>query len=215
MHELVNRATNRLVYLEKEAEVIYRSREPDPEKGEEANPALMGAVALTLRTAAYKYPDFSFSPSIAPQSWFWRNIIPYEASFDFIEGDALVVWQPTWHFAPLNAGLRLGFGFTGGVFESNKNERRENYGLLGLDLMKLESMSVLSGWGITPAVYHQWIEPEEGDQTSFGLEAHVDFLKNRLRVSFGARDIIHEPGQTLFFRLGIADLPGLVYWMSR
>ncbi|MBW2671012.1 MAG: patatin-like phospholipase family protein, partial [Deltaproteobacteria bacterium] len=31
-HELVNRGTNRLVYLEKLAEAIYQAREPDPEK---------------------------------------------------------------------------------------------------------------------------------------------------------------------------------------
>ncbi|MGA6925143.1 MAG: patatin-like phospholipase family protein, partial [Desulfosarcina sp.] len=86
-HELVNRVTNRLVYLEQQADAVYRAREPDPEKRDQASPTLMGAGALTLRTATYKYPDFTFSPSTAPESWFWRNIIPYEASFDFMDGD--------------------------------------------------------------------------------------------------------------------------------
>jgi hypothetical protein len=44
---------------------------------------------------------------------------------------------------------------------------------------------------------------------------HVNLIKNRVRVSLGARDIINEAGDTVFLTIGIADLPGLFYWMSR
>ncbi len=53
------------------------------------------------------------------------------------------------------------------------------------------------------------------DQTSLGLDVHVNFFKNRVRVSLGARDIINNADDTLFLTIGIADLPGLIYWMSR
>jgi predicted acylesterase/phospholipase RssA len=214
-HELVNRATNRLVYLEQQADAIYRAREPDPEKRDQANPTLMGAGALTLRTATYKYPDFTFSPSTAPESWIWRNVIPYEASFDFMDGDVVFYWQPTWNFDRINAGLRLGLGFTGGLFNSNADEDRENYGVLGLDLTKIEKTALFSGWGITPAVYHNWTNPEDADQTTFGMDVHVNFIKNRVRVSLGARDIINDAENTVFLTIGIADLPGLFYWLGR
>jgi hypothetical protein len=214
-HELVNRVTNRLVYLEQQADAVYQVREPDPEKRDQANPTLMGAGALTLRTATYKYPDFTFSPSTAPESWFWRNIIPYETSFDFMDGDVVLYWQPTWNFNRINAGLRLGLGFTGGLFNSNADEDRENYGVLGLDLTRIEKTSLFSGWGITPAVYHNWTNPEDSDQTTFGVDVHVNLLKNRVRISLGARDIINDANDTLFLTIGIADLPGLFYWMSR
>ncbi len=72
-----------------------------------------------------------------------------------------------------------------------------------------------SGWGITPAVYHNWRNPEDSDQTTFGLDVHVNLIKNRVRVSLGARDIINEAGNTVFLTIGIADLPGLFYWLSR
>jgi hypothetical protein len=111
----------------------------------------MGAGALALRTATYKYPEFSFAPSTAPESWLWRNAIPYEFAFDLAEGDFQVLWQPTWNFKHTNAGLRLGLGFTGGVFTS----------------------------------------------------------------SAGVRDVIHNFENTIFFTVGIADIPGLVYWMSQ
>lgn len=214
-HELVNRVTSRLVYLEKQAEAIYRAREPDSEKRERANTALMGAGALALRTATYKYPTFTFSPSTSPEPWFWRNIIPYEAAFDFMDGDILFFWQPTWNFKHTNAGIRLGLGFTGGVFNSNADENRENYGTLGLDLTRIEKTAVFSGWGVTPAVYHNWREPAAGDQTSFGLDVHANLFKNRVRISLGVRDVIHNADDTFFLTIGIADLPGLVYWMSR
>lgn len=214
-HELVNRATTRLVYLEQQADAIYQAREPDPEKRDQAHPTIMGAAALTLRTATYKQPRATFSPSTAPESWFWRNIIPYEASFDFMDGDTLVFWQPTWNFGGVNAGLRLGLGFTGGLLRSKSDEDRGNYGVLGLGLTRIEKTSLFSGWGITPAVYHNWKDRENSDQTSFGLDVHVNFLKNRLRVSLGARDVINNPGNTAFLTIGIADLPGLVYWLSR
>lgn len=214
-HELVSRVTNRLVYLEQQADAIYQAREPDPEKRDQANSTLMGAGALTLRTATYKYPYFIFSPSTAPESWIWRNIIPYETSFDFMDGDVVFYWQPTWNFNRINAGLRLGLGFTGGLFNSNADENRENYGVLGLDLTRIEKNALFSGWGITPAVYHNWTNPEDADQTTFGLDVHVNFIKNRVRVSLGARDIINDANDTVFLTIGIADLPGLIYWMSR
>jgi len=214
-HELVKRATRRLAYLEKQAETIYQAREPDPEKREKANTAIMGASALVLRTATYKYPKFTFSPSTAPEDWFWRNIIPYETAFDFNDGDLLFLWQPTWNFKTTNAGIRFGLGFAGGVFNSNASERRENYGILGLDLTRIAKTAIFSGYGITPAVYHNWRNPEDGDQTTFGFGVHANLFNNRLRIGLGARDAVHDADDTIFLTIGIADLPGLVYWLSR
>jgi hypothetical protein len=214
-NEMLNRVTERLVYLEKQTEGIYRAREPDPEKRDKANTALMGAGALAIRTAAYKYPRFSFAPSTAPSDWFWRNIIPYEVAFDFVDGDVQVFWQPTMSLKYFNAGLRIGFGFTGGVFTSAENKERDNYGTVGLDLTRVVPLAIFSGWGITPAVYHQWKESAGFEQTTFGLDAHVYLLNNRLRISFGARDIIDNASDTLMLTFGVADLPGLVYWLSR
>jgi len=214
-HELVNRATERLVYLEKQAEAIYQAREPDPENQDTAHTALMGAGALVLRTAAYQYPKFTFSPSTAPEAWIWRNIIPYEAAFDLAEGDILAFWQPTWNTKYTNVGIRFGVGFTGGLFSSNADESRKNYGMIGIDLTRMTSSALFSGWGITPAVYHYWKEPSVGDQTSMGLDVHANLLKNRLRISLGARDISNRAGDTLFLTLGVTDLPGLVYWLGQ
>jgi len=215
LSELVDRATERLMLLEKQADKINRAREPDPDKQKKSNTALMGAGALALRTATYKYPEFSFSPSTAPEAWFWRNIIPYEFAFDLAEGDLQVFWQPTWNFKHTNAGLRLGLGFTGGMFTSSDDKSRENYGILGIDFTRIESTMIFSGWGITPALYHNWQDPEIGDQTTFGGDVHVTLFKNRLRISAGVRDVINDFENTLFFTVGIADIPGLVYWMSQ
>ncbi len=213
-HELVKRATSRLVHLEKEADAIYRAREPDPQKQQQANTDLMGAAALAVRTATYKYPPFTFSPSTAADDWFWRYVIPYEAAFDTVEGDLLFFWQPTWNIKRINLGLRAGLGFTGGLFDSNADEGRENYGVLGLDLTWMEKTTIFSGWGITPAVYHDWKNPENGDQTTFGLDLHANLLANRLRISLGARDIINDADDTLFVTIGVTDIPGFIYWLS-
>jgi hypothetical protein len=64
-------------------------------------------------------------------------------------------------------------------------------------------------------VFHQWSEPVTGDQTTIGMDVHVNLLNNRLRISFGARDITSDVGDTLYWTVGIADLPGLIYWLSR
>jgi hypothetical protein len=214
-HELVNRSTDRLVYLEKEAEAIYKAREPDPQKREQAHTALMGAGSLALRTATYKYPPFTFAPSTAPGSWLWRNLIPYEAAFDLTDGDILLLWQPTWNFGQNNVAMRMGLGFAGGLFNSSGTKNRENYGLLGLDLTRMDKRAFFSGWGITPAVYHNWSDPEDGRQTSFGVDVHANLFKNRVRVSLGTRDVIDDADDTLFLNVGFTDLPGLVYWLSR
>jgi hypothetical protein len=39
-----------------------------------------------------------------------------------VDGDMLLFWQPTWNFKTINAGIRLGLGFTGGVINSNADE---------------------------------------------------------------------------------------------
>ena len=119
----------------------------------------------------------------------------------------------TWNFNRVNAGLRLGLGFTGGLFNSNADEIRENYGVL--DLTRIEKTTLFSRWGVTPAVYHNWPNSEDNNQTSFGLDVHVNLLKNRARISLGARDIINDANDTVFLTIGIADLLGLFYWMSR
>jgi len=214
-HELIKRATNRLVYLEQQTESVYRAREPDPEKRETAYSGLMGAVALVLQTSTYKYPPFSFAPSTSPETWLWRNLIPYEFAFDLVDGDIQFLWQPTLSFKYFNAGVRFGLGFTGGALSSSDDATRENYGVSGLDLGRNVPLAFFSGWGITPAVYHQWEGPEEFDQTTFGLDVHVNLLNNRLRISLGARDVLDRVGDTVFLTIGVADLPGLVYWLSR
>jgi len=214
-YELVRRATSRMVHLEKQAAEIYKAREPDPEKREKAHTTLMGAGALTLRTATYKYPPFTFSPSTAPEPWFWRNVIPYEVALGAIEGDILVFWQPTWSFKAANAGIRMGLGFSGGLLNSSGKSDRENFGTIGLDLTRNDRKGIFSGWGVTPAVYHNWENPENADQTSFGMDVHAYLFNNRLRVGFGARDLFNDAGDTLFLTLGVADLPGIVYWLSQ
>jgi len=215
LSELVNRATERLMLLEKQADKIYKAREPDPEKRKKSNTALMGAGALVLRTATFKYPEFSFAPSTAPENWFWRNIIPYEFAFDLEEGDIQIFWQPTWNFKNINTGLRMGLGFTGGVFTSSADNSHENYGVLGIDFTRIKSTLIFSGWGITPGLYHNWLDPETADQTTFGGDVHVTLFKNRLRLSVGVRDVINNFDNTFFFTVGIADIPGLVYWLSQ
>jgi hypothetical protein len=214
-NELVKRATNRLIYLAQQAEDIYQAREPDPEKRETAHTALTGAGSLALRTVTYKYPKFTFSPSTAPESWIWRNIIPYEAAFDLVDGDTLLFWQPTWNFGQINAGVRFGLGFTGGIFDSDADNQGGNFGLLGVDLTRNEKTGLFSGWGVTPFIHHNWQQPADADQTSLGLDVHVNFFKNRIRVGLGAWDIVNNAGDNLFLMVGIADLPGLIYWMSR
>ena len=213
--ELVNRGTNRLMYLEKLAEAVYRAREPDPQKREKTHTTLMGAGALALRTATYKYPEFAFAPSTAPESWLWRNIIPYETAFDLNKGDLLFFWQPTWSYKHVNVGIRFGLGFASGAFSADNNAGRQDYGVLGLDLTRDVPLSIFSGWGITPAVYHSWRNPDVGDQTTFGFDVHANLFNNRVRLSLGTSDLIHHSSNKFFILVGIADLPGLAYWLSR
>jgi hypothetical protein len=128
----------------------------------------------------------------------------------------LLFWQPTFNYSnKVNAGARLGLGFTGGVVNTNAGENRENYGVVGLDLTHIVNTWVFSGWGVTPAIFHNWQEVEVGNQTSFGFDVHANLFKNRMRFGLGVRDALDNAEDTIFFTIGIADLPGLFYWLSR
>ena len=212
--ELVRRMTDRLVYLERQAQKVYKAREPDPEKREESYTTTLGATAYVLQTETYKYPRFAWAPSTAPKGWVWRGVIPYEVAFDTVEGDLLLTWQPTWSVSPKdNLGIRGSIGLAGGLLKSSALEDRENYLSLGLDYTRLRN-GTLSGFGFTPGWYHTFREPKTGNQDGFGFDVHAGFFKNRLRIGLGTRDVT-EASDNWFLTLGVADVPGVTYWLTR
>lgn len=213
--ELTRRISARLVYLERQAADVYAAREPDPRKRESSYTELMGASAHLLQSATYKYPAFTFAPSTAPEDWIWRYVIPYEFGLDLVEGDILLTWQPTWRLSENNLlDTRVSFGFAGGLFESSSSRTRENYLALGLGYIRRTGSPTLSSFGITPTWYHAWTQPDIGSQDTAGGDINVSFLKDRLRVGFGTRNV-KDFWDNWFLTVGIADLPGMTYWVTR
>jgi hypothetical protein len=213
--ELTRRVTARLVYLETEAEKVYAAREPDEEKRESANTTLLGGTAFVMQSVTYRYPDFSFAPSTAPENWVWRNIIPYEIGFDLGEGDILFTWQPTLALSKKDlVGARLSLGFPGGLFQSSADVARENFFAAGLDYTRLTSSPYLSSYGFTPTWYHALNRPEQVGRNTVGGDIHLSILKNRLRFAIGTRDF-ENASDNWYFTVGITDLPGMLYWLTR
>ena len=213
--ELTRRVTARLVYLERQAADLYAAREPDPDKRESSYTVLMGTTAHLMQSATYKYPAFTFSPSTAPEDWIWRYVMPYGIDWDFVEGDILVSWQPTMALSENNLlNLRASLGFAGGLFNSSASENRENYFGLGLGYIRRTGSAMISSFGITPTWYHKWRTPEIGSRDTAGGDIHVSLLKDRLRVGLGTRDIT-DFGDEWFLTLGVMDLPGATYWLTR
>jgi hypothetical protein len=214
-HELTRRFTTRLVYLETETNKIYKEREPDPAKRESANTALMGSTAFVLQSGTYTYPQSTFAPSTAPDNWNWRYLIPYELGFDLSEGDLLLTWQPTWSLSKKDlAVIRGSIGFPGGLLSSSADTVRENYFALGLGYTRRTSSAMISSFGITPTWYHAFKDPQLLDQDTLGGDIHLSFFKDRLRVGLGTRDLDNVK-DTWFLSVGITDIPGMVYWLTR
>lgn len=214
-HELVSRFTNRLVYLEQQAEIIFDERESNPELREHAYPGLMGTGSYALRATTYKYPGFTFSPSTAPEEWIWRNIIPFELGFDLAEGDMLFSWQPTWSLSKQDKmAIRGSIGIAGGLLNAADVELREDYFVLGLDYTRQTRLGLFSSYGANISWYHTFNEPLVFSQDSAGGDIHVGLLENRLRLSLGTRNF-DEMGDTWYLIVGITDLPGLTYWLTR
>ncbi len=214
--ELTRRATTRFVYLEQQAKEIYQAREPDPELRESSYATVMGMTAFSLQSATYNYPGFAFAPSTSPENWPWRNIIPYEVAIDLTGSDLIFTWQPTWSVTTKDLlSVRASLGFTGGIVESgDETFERENYGALGLGYSRQTESATISSWGLTPTWYHQWNDPVIGNQDTAGGHVHVSFFKDRLRLGLGVRDV-NETSETWFFTIGLTDLPGLTYWLTR
>ena len=213
--EITRRATNRLVYLETEAERINAAQEPDPEKRKPAYTDLVGATSFVLQSATYKSPETTFSPSTAPDSWIWRNIIPFDMGLDLVEGDLIFGWQPTLALTKKDLlGVRASLGFTGGLFTSNKDKTRENFLGLGIGYTRKTPYWVVSSVGFTPIWYHSFVKPEIGERDSLGGEVHFNFLKDRLRVGMGVRDF-DAPSDSVSLTLSVNDIPGVIYWLTR
>jgi predicted acylesterase/phospholipase RssA len=213
--EMTRRVSARLVYLERQAADIFAAREQDRDLREQHYTPLMGVTAHVLRSSTYKYPGFTFSPSTAPGDWIWRYIIPYELGFDVSEGDLITTWQPTLAISSNNLlNIRASLGFTGGLFESTVDEKRENYVGLGIGYIRRTQSPKISSFGFTPTWYHAWDQPKNGEQNTVGGEFHVSFLKDRLRVGLGTRDI-NDFDNHVILTLSISDLPGATYWLTR
>jgi hypothetical protein len=214
-HELARRFTNRIMALEQETVVIYAEREPDPSKRPKTNTALLGAASLALLTTTYKYPEFDFSPSTAPEKWKWRYLIPYEVGFDLAGGSIQFAWQPTWLLSRsslinVRGVIALGNGLVG----EDSVDSRENYVSLGIGYTRLTGKRVISNYGITPGYYQYFHTQENGDIYSFGGELNVGVLGDKIRLAAGVRDF-DDGRDTWFFTFGITDIPGFCYWLTR
>jgi hypothetical protein len=212
---LVQRATNRLVYLEEQAEALFEAQEPDPDRRERASPLLMGAAAFALQSATYTYPRSTFAPSTAPPDWAWRNVIPFEVAFDFGGNDLIVAWQPTLSLdRRTNLAVRTGFGLSRGLAGSDSSKPDDSFFTLGLDWTRLAQGKMVSSWGVTPAYFHTFDRDAVEHQDTFGFDVHVGLVRNRFRVSVGARDV-NDVRDTWFVLFGISDVPGAIYWLTR
>ena len=214
--ELTRRATTRFVYLEQRARDIFTAREPDPELRKNSYTAVMGATAFSLQSATFNYPDFAFAPSTAPDNWIWRNIIPYEIAIDLNDSDLIFTWQPTWALSRYDLlSVRASLGLAGGVIESDTGSfAREDYGALGLGYARRIDSATISSWGLTPTWYHRWNDPVIGKQDTAGGHVHVSFFKDRLRLGLGVRDV-NDASDSWFLTVGVTDIPGLTYWLTR
>jgi hypothetical protein len=214
-YELTKRVSRRLVYLEQEAEEIYKAREPDPEKREKAMTGIMGVTAHVLQSTTYKYPEFTLAPSTAPENWFWRNIIPYEIGVDMAESDFMMVWQPTWSLGKTSTlGLRTSYSVAGGLLQSIPTTRPD-YITLGFEWSRLTGKGLFSSWGITPSYVHRLGTPASGGAVgTTGLEAHVGLFENRLRLGFGTNNT-GSVNNTRRLTVGLTDIPGWIYWLTR
>ena len=211
--EVTRRGTARLVYLERQATEINKKREPNKDLRDPTYTALLGLTAHTLQSMTFEYPKSSFAPSTAPESWKLRYLIPYEASFDVVEGDFLMTWQPTLALSNKTLlNLRASLGFQSGLLRTNSV--RENYFALGVGYVRRTGSPTISSYGIVPTLYHRWDQPTVGDQDTAGGDVFMGFFKDRLRVGLGARDLSNTH-ETWFLTVGITDLPGLTYWLTR
>ncbi len=216
-HELTLRFTDRLNYLEQESSRVVANRDTTSQQQSEQWSEILGGSSYVLRSATYKYPSFDFAPSTAPTDWFPRNIIPYEAAIDLFEGDVLLSWQPTWSVSKYNnIGIRGSIGIADGLIRSSKEEDdvSENYYAIGVDFTHLTSSGIISSWGITPTYYNLMETPETGEKDSFGGDIHIGFLHNRIRLAVGNKGS-KDANDNWYFLIGLADLPGLIYWFTR
>jgi hypothetical protein len=213
--ELTRRAASRLVYLEQRADKIFAAREPDPDKREQSMLGLLGATTHVLLTATQQYPSYSFAPSTAPSGWWGRYVIPYEVGFDLMAGDALLFWEPTWSLSrKYLLSLRTGVGFAGGFVGTQQAEHSQDYVSVSTSLTRLTGRQIWSSWGASVGWY-EGLGAADGDPlSSAGADLHVSFFKDRLRLAVGNRDVGHAEGQW-FFLLGLTDIPGLTYWLTR
>ena len=61
---------------------------------------------------------------------------------------------------------------------------------------------------VPPIVLRRPVIPAR-EQRETSMKQHVTM------ISLGVRDVIDNADGTLFITLGITDLPGIIYWLSR
>ena len=127
----------------------------------------------------------------------------------------MFTWQPTFALSQQDLlGARLSLGFPGGLFQSSADVGRENFLSLGVDYTRQLSSRYISSYGITPTWYHSFYESVSYETNTLGGDVHVSVLENRLRFGVGVRDF-DRASDSWFLTLGITDIPGIIYWLTR
>ncbi|HYV66950.1 MAG TPA: patatin-like phospholipase family protein, partial [Myxococcales bacterium] len=133
------------------------------------------------------------------------HVLPYRIALDFAHGGLALSW--------LEPALRIGSSFS---FLST----------LQLVDAELSDGNVSSTFGLRPTVYVGPLSVGVGprasvhwtgsDRVSYGLEASLLVLQDRLGLSFGVRDVSvpNGTGNAVFVALTIADFNGALYWLT-
>lgn len=195
-------ATERLLLLEE--------REAEVRKGGGLLKTGLALGALGVNTVIHEDKRLSGSNSSAPAR-VWQNYLPYEFYFDIKNGGVAASWEPRLRLAD-QAYLALK------VTPIGFNEYGDDWIWFSqgdLYLMYNHQNNIIS-YGLGPTVNSTWARWPGHKQVNYGGGLFFGLL-NKIRLTMGVRSFEKGAfsGGNFYLHLGITDIPGISYWLTR
>ncbi|MES0371547.1 MAG: patatin-like phospholipase family protein [Mariprofundaceae bacterium] len=160
--------------------------------------------------SVYRDETRLFTASSAPTDSFWFRLLPYEIAVDSANGGTFVAYE--WQLLPLphQFSLRLKaspfiwYRSSGIISRSSQLDPAIQYRFNnGLNV------------GLAPTVNFSWSKPGEDVPINYGVAGYIGYV-DKFRITSGVRSLHGDfGGKNFYVLIGITDLPGIAYWLTR
>ena len=160
--------------------------------------------------SVYRDETRMFTASSAPTDAYWFRLLPYEIAVDSANGGIFAAYEL--QLLPLSNPLSLRLKISPFIwYRSNAAIGRSSQLDLALQYRFNNGLSI----GLGPTYNFSWTKPGGAIPVNYGVAGYIGYA-DKFRLTSGVRSVHGDFGdKNIYVLIGITDLPGIAYWLTR